>query len=37
VVTQAAAADTRRIPRQHFIEQAHAALVRDVLFNPLTI
>jgi hypothetical protein len=36
-MARAAAADARRIPREHFIEQAHAALVRDVLLDPVTI
>jgi hypothetical protein len=36
-VAGAAAADARRVPGEHFIEQAHGALVRDVLLDPLVV
>jgi len=36
-MSRASAPDPSRVPGQHFIEQAHAALVRYVVLDPATI
>jgi hypothetical protein len=36
-MARAAAADARRVPGEHFIEQAHATLVGNVLLDPIMV
>ena len=36
-MSRAAAPDADCIPREHFIEEAHAALVPDVILDPVTV